>query len=144
MKKSFNFNDFFNVHMCITRRYTDNESDSGQIVLGEAKHLGRKLRLPVVTEIFPEILDESIPEDESPSCSTEEAIRKQGLFVNEIVVGHAADLIWEGLHVGTVTKPVVYVSTKHHTVSSVGINPDFYKRKGIKTGRRNNPLIMEV
>lgn len=120
------------------------ESDSGQIVLGEAKHRARKLRLPVVTEIFPEILDETIPEDESPSCSTEEAIRKQGLFVNEIVVGHAADLIWEGLHEGTVTKPVVYVSTKHHTVNSVGINPDFYARKNIRTGRRNNPLIMEV
>jgi PRTRC genetic system ThiF family protein len=121
-----------------------NEADSGQIVLGESMHRARKLRLPVVTELFPEILDESIPEDDSPSCSTEEAIEKQGLFVNEIVVGHAADLLWEALHHGTVTKPVVYVSTKHHTVNSVGINPDFYKRKGIKTGRRNNPLIMEM
>ncbi|MDT8992822.1 PRTRC system ThiF family protein [Curvibacter sp. APW13] len=121
-----------------------NEADSGQIVLGEAKHLRRTLRLPVVTELYPEILDESIPEDDSPSCSTEEAIRKQGLFVNEIVVGHAADLIWEGLHKGTVTKPVIYVSTMRHTVNSVGIDPEFYKRKGFKPGRRNNPLIIKV
>lgn len=120
-----------------------NEADTGQIVLGEAMHHRRKLRLPVVTEIFPEILDESIPEDDSPSCSTEEAIRKQGLFVNEIVVGHAASLIWEGLHTGTVTKPIVFINTGVHSVNSVGINPDFYKRKKIKTGRRNNPLIVE-
>lgn len=120
-----------------------NEADTGQIVLGEAKHLRRKLRLPVVTELFPDILDSSIPEDDSPSCSTEEAIRKQGLFVNEVVVGHAADLLWDGLFKGVITKPIIFVNNADHVVQSVGIEPAFYKRKGIHTGQRKNPLISE-
>lgn len=121
-----------------------NEADTGQIVLGEAMHLARQLRLPVVTELFPEILDESIPEDEAPSCSAEEAIRKQNLFVNETLVGHAANLIWGGLHEGQITHPIIFVNNKSHSVQGVGIQPEFYKRKGIKTGRKRNPLIIQI
>ena len=121
-----------------------NEADSGQIVLGETHARSRKLRLPVVTELFPEILDASLPEDDSPSCSTEEAITKQGLFVNETVVAHAAGLLWSGLYHGVITHPIVYVDTKYHSTLGVGIDPGFYKRHGIKLGRRANPLVCDI
>lgn len=121
-----------------------NEADTGQVVLGESMHRERKLRLPVVTEIFPSILDESIPESDAPSCSAEEAIRKQSLFINELVVVQAAKLLWDGLFDGVITKPIVFVNSKSSTTQSIGIDRAFYKRKGIKTGRRANPLTIEA
>ena len=42
--------------------------------------------LPCVTESFPEILDERIPDDNAPSCSVRMSLAAQGLFVNDPVV----------------------------------------------------------
>ena len=121
-----------------------NEADTGQIVLGECRWQNRALRLPVVTELFPQILDDTVPEDDAPSCSTEEAITKQGLFVNEIVVGHAAAMIWEGIYKGVITHPIAFVNTKGQAVQGIGINRDFYKRRGFKTGRAKNPFVVDL
>ncbi len=121
-----------------------NEADTGQIVLGECRAHGRKLRLPVVTELYPHILDDTIAEDDAPSCSALEAIDKQGLFVNETVVAHAANMLWEGLHHGRLTHPVAYIHTRTQSVQGVGIDPAFYKRRGVKTGRRKNSLIVDL
>lgn len=123
-----------------------NEADTGQIVLGEAMHTKRAMRLPVITELYPSMLDTSIPEDNFPSCSTEEALEKQSLFVNEIVVGHAASMIWDGLFKGAISNPILYVNVNpvDHTVLPVAITKDFYKRKGIHTGRRANPYLVET
>lgn len=122
-----------------------NEADTGQVVLGECRGPKRKLRLPVVTELYPEILDESIPEDDVPSCSTEEAIAKQSLFINELVVGQASNLLWQGLHEGRITHPMLFVNSQAHSVHAVGIDPAFYKRKGLKlmTGYKN-PYIADL
>jgi PRTRC genetic system ThiF family protein len=118
-----------------------NESNTGQIVLGECKGHGRKLRLPVVTELYPEILDDTIAESNRPSCSTHEALEKQDLFINETVVSHAAGLLWQGLHHRIVTHPVIYVDTQAHRVTPVAIDSDFYKRCGHRTGRNKNESI---
>lgn len=121
-----------------------NEAETGQVVLGECRGHGRRLRLPVVTELYPHILDDTIAEDSAPSCSTREAIEKQGLFVNETVVAHAANMIWDGLFHGRITHPVAYLHTRLQSVQGVGIDPAFYKRRGVKSGRRVNPLIVDL
>lgn len=121
-----------------------NGASTGQIVLGECWNLNRKLRLPVVTELFPDILDESIQDDNTPSCSTAEALRKQDLMVNETVVAHAAGLLWQALDQGLVTHPVIFVNTKIHQVTSMGIDKDYYKRRGHTTGRATNPQIADM
>lgn len=122
-----------------------NEAHTGQVVLGECLWPNRKLRLPVVTEIYPDILDESIPEDDVPSCSTEEAIAKQSLFINELVVGHASNLLWQGIHGGQITHPILYINSHDHLVHPVGIDPAFYRRKGLKplVGQKN-PFIADI
>lgn len=122
-----------------------NEANTGQVVLGECHWPNRKLRLPVVTEIYPEILDESIPEDDVPSCSTAEAIAKQSLFINELVVGHASNLLWQGIHEGRITHPILYINSHDHLVHPVGIDPAFYRRKGLKPMMgRKNPHIADI
>lgn len=121
-----------------------NEAETGQIVLGECYHPRRHLRLPVVTELFPQILDASISEDDAPSCSTREAIEKQGLFVNETVVAHAGNMLWEGLYHGRISHPVAYVHTRLQSVQGVGIDPAFYKRMRVKMSRARNPQIADL
>lgn len=59
-----------------------NESDSGQVIVGQG---GRRienhpLRLPLVSELYPEIVNGE--DDNAPSCSARESIFKQGLATN--------------------------------------------------------------
>ena len=52
-------------------------------------------RLPCVTDMFPELLDDKLPEDDRPSCSLQEAIAGQDLFINAHVSTWALQLLWE-------------------------------------------------
>lgn len=63
-----------------------NGENDGQVVLGvvDNRRGRRGLRPPTVTELYPEMLDESKdPRDDGPSCSRREAIERQGVFVNK-------------------------------------------------------------
>ena len=53
--------------------------------------------LPCVTELFPQLLDEGIKEDDTPSCSVRMSLASQGLFVNDIVVFAMAPILCLGL-----------------------------------------------
>ena len=53
------------------------------------------IRLPCVTELFPDLMDENFDETNEPSCSMVDALRKQSLFINRTVSGYALDLLWE-------------------------------------------------
>ena len=40
------------------------------------------MRLPCVTELFPDLMDPDFDETEEPSCSMVDALRKQSLFLD--------------------------------------------------------------
>ena len=70
-----------------------NGSDDGQIVLGEVGE-PQGLRLPCVTDLFPEMLDPAHdPKDAGPSCSRAEALTRQSAFVNKAASMHAVTLL---------------------------------------------------
>jgi hypothetical protein len=53
-----------------------NNADSGQFILGEplnVRNRKAKLRLRSAAELFPEIVDPNLDNDEEPSCSSAEA-----------------------------------------------------------------------
>jgi PRTRC genetic system ThiF family protein len=63
-----------------------NDRDTGQVILGEplnAVNKRSRARLRTAPELFPEIADASLAEDEGPSCSARESLERQGLFVND-------------------------------------------------------------
>ena len=65
-----------------------NARDTGQVILGEPLNAINKRargRLRTAPELFPEIADSSLREDEGPSCSARESLERQGLFVNDAV-----------------------------------------------------------
>ena len=69
-----------------------NQEATANCVLGQPPYAhGRKLwgktpRLPCVTELFSELLDAAIPDDNKPSCSVPMSLAAQGLFINDVVV----------------------------------------------------------
>jgi PRTRC genetic system ThiF family protein len=51
--------------------------------------------LPMVTEEFKELLEQSEQGDDTPSCSVAEALVKQDLFINPTLANEGASLLWQ-------------------------------------------------
>lgn len=81
-----------------------NRARDGQYLIGCPKAIGPGAcrRLPTVLEYFPEIADESLPDDDAPSCSVAEALERQSLFVNRVVASHALALLFDLLGRGSI------------------------------------------
>jgi len=81
-----------------------NRASDGQFIIGcpAASHRRHERRLPTVLEYFPELADESLPDDDAPSCSVAEALERQSLFVNRIVASHALSLLFDLLGRGSI------------------------------------------
>lgn len=80
-----------------------NRATDGQYLLGCPKGANDKPgRLPTVLEYFPELADETIAEDDAPSCSVAEALERQSLFVNRVVSSHALALLFDLLGRGSI------------------------------------------
>ncbi|MET3436037.1 PRTRC system ThiF family protein [Sphingomonas sp. 1185] len=81
-----------------------NRAVDGQFLIGcpgSADKSGR-LRLPTVLEIFPELADDQLPDDDAPSCSIAEALERQSLFVNRVLAAHALALLFDLLGRGSI------------------------------------------
>jgi PRTRC genetic system ThiF family protein len=74
-----------------------NDLKTGQAILGEPRHARFRHRnaLPCATEIHPELMDVTLGEDDRPSCSAQEALARQDLFVNKRVALLGAQLLWD-------------------------------------------------
>ncbi|MDE8652153.1 PRTRC system ThiF family protein [Novosphingobium album (ex Liu et al. 2023)] len=74
-----------------------NRARDGQYLLGcPARRFDENaVRLPTVLEYFPELADESLPDDDAPSCSVAQALERQSLFVNRVLASHALALLFD-------------------------------------------------
>ncbi|MCQ6958409.1 PRTRC system ThiF family protein [Mucilaginibacter aquariorum] len=80
-----------------------NSKETGQVILStvsevsqpESKKFALKGRLPMVTEEFKELLENSEANDNTPSCSLAEALTKQDLFINSTLANLGASLLWQ-------------------------------------------------
>ncbi|MDF0490416.1 PRTRC system ThiF family protein [Sphingomonas sp. H39-1-10] len=80
-----------------------NRATDGQYLIGcPSRAVDEYRRLPTVLEYFPELADESQPDDDAPSCSIAEALRRQSLFINRIVASHALGLLFDLLGRGSI------------------------------------------
>lgn len=81
-----------------------NRATDGQFILGCPARGSSDLpgRLPTVLEAFPELADESVIEDDAPSCSVAEALQRQSLFINRVIASHALALLFELLGRGSI------------------------------------------
>lgn len=81
-----------------------NRASDGQYLIGCPRRMtgGDHPGLPIVLEVFPELADESVPEDDVPSCSVADALERQSLFVNRVLASHALALLFELLGRGSI------------------------------------------
>lgn len=73
-----------------------NGATGGQFVLGQPwnrRNPRRATRLRTVAELFPEVADLHMPEDDAPSCSALAALDRQEPFVNGVLAHHALALL---------------------------------------------------
>ncbi len=108
-----------------------NTRDTGQVVLGcpcGFYNPRKRDRLRTAFELFPELTNTSLPEDDTPSCSTMEALEKQDLFVNDTLVTSALALLWRLLRHGEVQHHGSFVDLKTGAVRPLPIDPALWQR----------------
>lgn len=111
-----------------------NTESTAQVVLGQAPRRARagedEPHLPCVTELFPELLDESVPDDNRPSCSVRVSLASQGLFVNDVAVRFAAQLLYELFSKGRITEHGVMVNLDSKRSGPIEVDPRTWRRFG--------------
>jgi PRTRC genetic system ThiF family protein len=72
-----------------------NDSSTGQFVLGQAPSRKNRCkgRLPLVTELYPEIAKARLDDKSRPSCSAIEALNRQEPFLNPLLANAALALL---------------------------------------------------
>ena len=117
-----------------------NTESTAQVVLGEphtgaTSRQGQGPRLPCVTELFPELLDETAPEDNQPSCSVRMSLASQGLFVNDVAVRYAAQLLYELFSRGRLSAHGVVVNLDSKRSGPIEVDPRTWARFGFSHER---------
>lgn len=78
-----------------------NGRDIGQCVIGHAGTPWRGERLPNVADLYPELADMQSADQDEPSCSAEEAMRRQEWPVNQTAAMLMAEMLWNLIRKGS-------------------------------------------
>lgn len=115
-----------------------NTEAAAQVILGQppsrrsAGAGARAIRLPCVTELFPELLDPAAAEDDQPSCSVRMSLAAQGLFVNDVAVRFGAQLLYELFSKGRVAAHGVVVNLASKRSGPIEVDPRTWERFGFR------------
>lgn len=123
-----------------------NGANFGQVIFGQFRPPKERepsdcLRLKTVTDLYPEMLDESKdPVDaDTPSCSVMESLFKQGMFINKLVATNAlyllSSIFTEG---GLDSHHGMFINAKSGITSPLRIDPDAWRRMAGKPPIKKN------
>lgn len=92
-----------------------NRASDGQVIFGHSfahgkKPCGTALRWPY--DVLPELIDTTVPEDDTPSCGLAEALERQELFINQAIVTPALGILWEFFRHGRLSWCGAFVNLK--------------------------------
>lgn len=110
-----------------------NTEATAQVVLGEGPRRHRREdvpRLPCVTDLFPEVLDATVPDDNRPSCSVRVSLASQGLFINDVAVRFAAQLLYELFSKGRLGQHGAIINLESKRVGPIEVDPRTWARFG--------------
>jgi PRTRC genetic system ThiF family protein len=122
-----------------------NDTVTGQVILGQPQWIGEKkkdrpMRLPTVTDLFPEILDKSVSEDNTPSCSLEESLSRQDLFIGQTVAVFGLDLLWKLFRDAGLDNHGAFINLKSGRVMPLPVDMEAWKRFAPKKKRSKRTL----
>ena len=107
-----------------------NRQSDGQVILGnpiakfnQARIVDGKTKvvqplLPTVMDLFPELRNKRMKEDDTPSCSLAESLEKQDLFINDHVTRWALHLLWTLFRTGRIEHHGYFIN-----LTSGAVNP---------------------
>jgi PRTRC genetic system ThiF family protein len=132
-----------NLHQLLFREYgrccywldLGNREADAQVILGQPpvsyrRRQPEQARLPCVTELFPDLLDENQPDNNRPSCSVRMSLAAQGLFINDVVVRYAVQLLYELFSNGRIRQHGVLVNLDTKRSAPIDIDPCVWRRFG--------------
>lgn len=100
-----------------------NSASSGQIIVGQysARSQDDPLRLPLVSELYPELLEGV--DDDAPSCSARESLARQGLATNPMCAAWIMTWLSEGFRHGFVEWSGLFFNLSTGRSSSIPVDP---------------------
>lgn len=105
-----------------------NLQKTGQVVLGTLQsipqptsELKRKMVLPTVVQKFPQ-LKKIKEENQGPSCSLAEALKKQDLFINSTLAQLGCNILWKLFRDGMIKHHGCFVNLETMNVNPIAIN----------------------
>ncbi|MBB5420673.1 PRTRC system ThiF family protein [Paraburkholderia atlantica] len=112
-----------------------NDTDRGQVVLGQTMPRGQRKaspdRLPHVGDLFPDLVDPSKDaDDDTPSCSMADALRRQSLVINSAIAVQAFNLLWTLFRTGSLKYSGVFVNLTTARTNPIPIDPAAWARFG--------------
>jgi len=108
-----------------------NSATSGQFVLREpqnARNKRSRTRLRTVAELFPEIVDPGLDDDNEPSCSAAAALEKQEPFINSTLAQHALALLARLFRYGTLCYHGGFINLSTGIGSRLPIDTSVWRR----------------
>lgn len=104
-----------------------NRASDGQVIFGAAPGApgngatADNSPLPWPYDVLPELVDTTVPEDDTPSCSLAEALERQELFINQAVVTHGLAILWEFFRHARLTWYGAFVNLKSGNVRPIAM-----------------------
>jgi PRTRC genetic system ThiF family protein len=115
-----------------------NNAASGQYVLGQplnARNRRKAERLRTVSELYPEIVDESAGEDPLPSCSAAEALDRQEPYINQTLAASALAMLAQLFRYGKINHHGAFFNAKTGQMCALPVDPGLWR----KARRRTKP-----
>lgn len=123
-----------------------NSRSTGQVVLGTngkvkpvamnatredfiAKSEGREFavqELPTVLDLFPDMADDAA----EPSCSMEQALARQDLYINATLADFGLSLLWRLIRQGSIEIHGLFLNLEQCLTSPLRIDPEAWRRMG--------------
>lgn len=107
-----------------------NTKDKGQVILSTIGNIRQPKsekyepveNLPFITDEFGDLLKQSEQEDNTPSCSLEEALQKQDLFINASLAQMGCSLLWNLFRYGLTPYRGFFHNLKNFNTHSLKID----------------------
>lgn len=102
-----------------------NNANEAQVVIG---HLGRnqRNRIPNIFDLYPELAEMSEADNAAPSCSTEEAMRRQPWPVNREIAMKGMAMLWFLFRNGELPYHGIRMSLDTWDVSTMPVDPEVW------------------
>ncbi len=108
-----------------------NNASSGQFVLGEPRNARNKrsrMRLRTVAELYSEVVDSALDDDNEPSCSAIAALERQESFVNSVLAQHALALLARLFRYGRISYHGGFVDVASCRSAPLAVDPLLWRR----------------